>query len=133
MSLFRLGKFTSAAGIDLLWKIECNALTEEDWNCIATIVRPWLPPYGDVVGVPRGGIILASYFRPYVTQGSRHLLVVDDVWTTGKSMVQCAKDSLSIAGQLNLNRYDDWHGFVAFARGQLPASGRVRTFLQANF
>ena len=38
MNLFQLGKFTSHAGKELNWKIECDALTDADWECLAEMI-----------------------------------------------------------------------------------------------
>jgi hypothetical protein len=116
VTLFRRGEFTSAAGLELPYKIECDALDDEDWACIAYVGSKMLRPFGRVIGVPRGGLALAEAMRTYVTPGSLVPLVVDDVWTTGKSM--CAAAPVG-----------PWLGFVAFARGQLAKN--VQAFLIA--
>jgi hypothetical protein len=107
VTLFRKGEFTSAAGVPLAWKIECDALTDSDWECIAYVGSQMLRPFGRVIGVPRGGLALASAMRAYVTPGSLTPLVVDDVWTTGKSMCAAAPGC-------------PWIGYVAFTRAALP-------------
>ena len=84
MTLFETGRFTMASGQIGWWKIECDALTDDDWNTLALMARDILPPYGDVVGVPRGGLKFASALRHFATGGPR--LVADDVYTTGKSL-----------------------------------------------
>lgn len=83
MGLFQLGNFTSAAGLKLTWKIECDALTDDDWQCIAAVVGPGLD-FGEVEGVPNGGVKLAHYLKPYAT--GQGLLIAEDVLTTGNSM-----------------------------------------------
>lgn len=108
--LFQRGEFTLASGAKSSWKIECDALTDEDWQTLALMLVEVLPPFGWVEGVPRGGLPLAAALRPHVTSGP--CLIADDVWTTGGSM----------------NRYADgcaeavmgWMGAVVFARGPLP-------------
>jgi hypothetical protein len=117
-TLFRRGAFTSAAGLPLDWKIECDALTPADWECIAYVGAQMVPPFWRVLGVPRGGLPLAQAFQRHVTRGARHTLICDDVWTTGKSM-------RAVAAGL-----PDWHGFVAFARG--PLDDNVTAFLAAG-
>ena len=106
--LFKLGHFTSAAGLDLAWKIECNALDADDWACVAAVMMPALPPFHEVTGVPTGGFPLALACRSYRTENAPAILVVDDVWTTGKSM------------RAHVARFSQWVGLVAFARGELP-------------
>ena len=38
MNLFQNGDFTSHAGLPLTWKIECDAITESEWQCLAQII-----------------------------------------------------------------------------------------------
>ncbi len=89
LSLFKTCTFTSAAGLDLQWKIECNALTDEDLMTIARVAGPLLC-FGSVEGVPNGGLRLAQALEPFITEGAcgGDLLIVDDVFTTGWSMEQ---------------------------------------------
>lgn len=119
MPLFIRKNFISAAGLALTWKIECDALTPDDWHAIAAICTPRLPFFGRVVAVPKGGIFLASEFERYVSPREKRVLVVDDVWTTGTSMAK-----VGIA-------FDKWIGFVAFARGELP--DHVFAFMTTTF
>ena len=85
MNLFQLGKFTSHAGNELDWKIECDALTDEDWECLAKMISE-RTQFGHVYGIPRGGTKLAKALEKYCDPKNPIRLVVDDVWTTGKSM-----------------------------------------------
>lgn len=122
INLFKWGSFVGAGGGKLDWKIECEALTEEDWHCIACLAVSHFDRRGTnishVLPVPRGGAPLAleitKYFLP--TPPLTHPLIVDDVWTTGKSMRDVAKP------------FKTWKGFVAFARGPLPPN--VKCFMQ---
>lgn len=113
MTLFEKRDFVSAAGVPLTWRIECDALTDADWQAIADICGPKLPKFGGVLGVPRGGLALHEAMIRHMNPDSQRFLIVDDVWTTGYSMSQCAARGGLIAGV-------DWIGFVAFARGPLP-------------
>lgn len=121
MPLFELKSFGGAAGIRLPWKIECDALTDEDWETIAAIAAPKLPPFRTTVGVPTGGHKLAIALDRYSSNDGPYL-IVDDVWTTGKSM-------RAIVGSLTGGLH--WNGFVAFARGPLPPY--VRCFMRTGF
>jgi orotate phosphoribosyltransferase len=85
VSLFQLGNFTLASGAPSAWKIECDALTAEDWDCLAFLGLRIVPSFGSVVGVPRGGLPFARAMSQYVTSGPR--LIVDDVFTTGGSLL----------------------------------------------
>ena len=84
MNLFQIGDFTSHAGRELHWKIECDALTDDDWECIAKMIHERCQ---------------------YITPTNPYRLVVDDVWTTGKSMMEVMQP-----GDV---------GFVVFARERI--------------
>lgn len=101
MSLFQLGDFVSHAGVNLSWKIECDALTDADWDCLAKMISERCQ-FGSVYGIPRGGVKLQNALEKYVNPDSKTRLVVDDVYTTGKSM-----DDVMQNGDI---------GFVVFAR-----------------
>lgn len=105
MNLFQLGKFTSHAGKELNWKIECDALTDDDWECLALMIAE-RARFGSVYGIPRGGVKLQKALEKYVTPGHPIRLVVDDVFTTGKSMKEVMQSN-------DL-------GFVVFARSRIP-------------
>lgn len=113
MNLFQLGKFTSHAGNELDWKIECDALTDEDWDCLARMISERCGSFGSVYGIPRGGTKLANALEKYKNPKSIIHLVVDDVWTTGKSMREVMKP-----GDL---------GFVVFARQKIPYDPELYT------
>lgn len=109
MNLLVNQPFTTKNEMELEFKIECDALDSADLITIADIVGPKLPPFKQVLGVPSGGIRLAKAFEPYenkVHAPSLPFLIVDDVWTTGKSMT-------------NFTRYlNNWIGFVIFVRSE---------------
>lgn len=90
MSLLQLGSFTLASGINSPWKIDCDCLTESDWNTAAYLISKLVGRFGEVEGVPTGGLKLAEALKPYITKGP--LLVVDDVWTTGGSILKHLND-----------------------------------------
>lgn len=111
--LFRWGRFKGAAGYDLNWKIECDALDDKDWECIARMSRPLVPAFATASGVPRGGVRLAEIMDAYRRKDATKVLIVDDVWTTGLSMHRYALELGLKDGQ--------WHGFVVFSRSiRLP-------------
>lgn len=86
MTLFQWGKFTSHSGSPLDWKAECDALTDDDWDCLARLVADRAGAFGSAVGVPKGGLKFAEALNRHRTQGANLVLIVDDVLTTGKSM-----------------------------------------------
>lgn len=114
------GEFTAASGRKLPFKIECDGYNLEQWGVIAQACRHRLPPFCKVLGVPRGGLMLAKLLKPYVTLGSNCVLITDDVWTTGFSMRAFAEKNISYPYE--------WQGLVAFSRGQRPIN--VVAFMQ---
>lgn len=113
MNLFQLGNFISHAGNELEWKIECDALTDEDWECLAKMISD-RTQFGSVYGIPRGGVKLAAALEKYCKPNHPVRLVVDDVYTTGTSMNEVLQGN-------DL-------GFVVFARNriQFDAQNYVR-------
>ena len=105
MSLFGTGHFKLASGRESFFKIDCDALTDEDWEAIALMASKILPPFGVVEGVPRGGLKLAEAMKRYLST-SGPVLICDDVWTTGGSMEKMRDGREAI-------------GLVAFARGPI--------------
>ena len=87
MNLFQQGDFKLHSGLSSFWKIEADALTEDDWNTIAKLVGLNFR-FKAVEGVPRGGLLFAEALKPYcATRISIYpILIVDDVLTTGTSM-----------------------------------------------
>lgn len=119
MNLFQAGDFTLASGRQSKFKLECDALGPADWAGITAALLEILPPFRQVIGVPRGGLMLADCLRPFGTDDSNVFLIADDVWTTGGSMMRTAAQVRQISDE-------DWGGkleivgTVAFARGAFP-------------
>lgn len=116
-SLFQTGDFTLASGQKSAWKIECDALTADDWAALAVMLVERLPEFCGVHGVPRGGIPLMKALVPHQRIGAALPLVVDDVWTTGGSMETFIRNKRD-AGQLG----DEVLRAVVFARNPTPAA-----------
>lgn len=102
MSVFQLAKITLHSGKTSEFKIECDNLTESDWDTLAYLGSRIIGDFSEVYGVPRGGVPFAKALEKYVSdKGPR--LVVDDVLTTGGSMLEKLEECCV--------------GLVAFARG----------------
>ncbi len=120
MNLFQKVDFISHSGKPLDFKIECDALTDNDWECIAYLISKKFE-WCKVFGVPEGGNKLANalmkYSRPpSMTVAHKYYLLVDDVFTTGGSMVNERK-------RLDEEEHiwaEDVKGIVLFARGKCP-------------
>jgi len=115
--LFQLGNFVLHSGKQAQWKIECDALTGEDYEALAWIVaNEWKLKYNGVKEIERGGRPFAEKLRQYQqnwTKGVNTVLIVDDVLTTGRSMDEMY-ESLRDAKNIRLM------GVVIFARGKCP-------------
>lgn len=106
MNLFQRGNFTLHSGATRDWKIECDALSIGDWDCIARMLSRLLSPFSTAIGIPRGGIPLARALERYASFGKP--LLVDDVLTTGASL------------EKGLHLYPGANGAVVFACGPVP-------------
>lgn len=113
MNLFVDGKFKSHAGQELLWKIECDALSASDWDCIAKMVADKFK-FREVHGIPDGGLMFARALKKYEVQFSRRILIVDDVYTTGQSMNEKLAEMGRKENGLGIS------GIVLFARNDTP-------------
>ena len=111
-NLFQYKKFTLHSGGIAHFKIECDAITKEDYETLAKIVSKKIK-FKDVHGVPRGGIPFENALKKYTSNDNNNLLIVDDVLTTGGSMEEA---KLKFQNQ----NYDQIFGIVVFARGDSP-------------
>ena len=96
-NLFTACDFISHAGLPLNWKIECDAIRPEEWDCLAQMIMDYQHiPFKWVEGIPRGGMSLASALQKYADPNADDIgLVVDDVWTTGTSFRDYIKENHS--------------------------------------
>ena len=120
MSLFNLGDFTLHGGSKSKWKIDCDALTDDDINTLAHIIHKLVGPFRTVEGIPTGGLRLAKALEPLAGSvgglGRNIHLIVDDVLTTGGSMERARQKHM---GQGPAGR-PGVMGAVIFARGKSP-------------
>ena len=87
MALFVDEDFISHAGLQLGWKIEMDALYENDWRCLAKMILEYeTRSFRKAVGIPRGGKRLGDILNESATGNPDDpVLIVDDVYTTGTS------------------------------------------------
>jgi orotate phosphoribosyltransferase len=109
VTIFWLGRFTLHSGAESKFKIDCDALTEQDLEALAWVLAEKLPPFLRVEGVPSGGLELARELERYCDENAKLTLIVDDVLTTGASMEE------------QRNGRSDVIGCVIFARGECPS------------
>ena len=95
IKLFQIGDFISHAVLKLPWKIECDALSKDEWRALALMIMDYQErPFSKAVGIPRGGIPLAEALDEYSTRSiDDPVLVADDVYTTGTSFRQFVSEN----------------------------------------
>ena len=126
MNLFQMGNFTLHSGKESRWKIDCDALTDADYETLAWIVaKERKIKFGLVTHVGAkvnyGGKLANSYkfkcgLRQYETRALQDsILIVDDVLTTGYSINEEKRLCKHIYGNCKIK------GVVIFARGKCPS------------
>lgn len=123
--LLQTGNFVLHSGIKSKFKIDCDALTDEDIETIATIIAEKLE-FSHVVGIPNGGLRLAKVLEKY-KENIGAVLIVDDVLTTGNSMIEQYKKEKAN------NKGKDIVGIVMLARGECPFWVTPISELNVNF
>ena len=114
IELFQKIDFKSHSGLDLTWKIEMDALTPNEWECIAHMIMEHTPPFREAVGIPRGGNILGTLMNKHGTgQRQDPICIVDDVLTTGGSMEEFRR-------KRQWRNPTEYIGWVVFARSKPP-------------
>ena len=112
--LFQSVDFKSHSGLELTWKIECDALSDPEWFTISQMIMEITPSFKAAIGIPRGGTKLGSLLNQYGT-GKREdpICIVDDVLTTGESMKE-------FKTKRTWRNPTDYIGWVVFARTNTP-------------
>lgn len=104
MNLFNSGEFTLNSGRKSFFKVDCDALTDEDIECLARLIKDNLPLFAWVEGVPTGGLRFAEALKPLCEPDSTTIgLIVDDVLSTGNSMEK-QRDGRPAMGVVIFNR-----------------------------
>ena len=120
MDLFQSVNFKSHSGLNLTWKIEMDALSEQDWFTIKKMIMEITPPFREAVGIPRGGVKLGDLLNEHATgKEGDPICIVDDVLTTGGSM-----EYFLTQYQRNRRPFTAI-GWVVFARTQCPPWGKA--------
>src|SRR5438874_1309667 len=115
MTLFNTGSHTLSSGKHSFFKIDCDCLSEEDWNSIALMLIHKLPPFREAEGVYEGGLKLARYLNEFnndnIAKAKREthpLLIVDDVLTTGSSMNKARQKHIDALPPGTLTEAGSW-------------------------
>jgi hypothetical protein len=115
-NLFRSGdtSFKLHSGGVSSFKIDCAALTQNDWKTLAEMISWRCRYFKSCTGIKRGMDALAIELQKfaYTTPSGYPRLFVDDVWTTGASILAHMKP-----GDI---------GWVVFARNPIPPEIPVR-------
>ena len=112
--LFQSVDFKSHSGLELKWKIECDALSDPEWFTISQMIMEIIPPFKEAIGIPRGGTKLGNLLNQYGTRKKEDpILLVDDVLTTGESMKE-------FKTKRTWRNPADYIGWVVFARTKTP-------------
>jgi len=87
MDLFQEVDIIGHAGGRLTWKIECDAISDAEWEVLAKqILHYERRPFRVAIGIPSGATKLGDILNRYASGQPQHpVLVVDDVYTTGTS------------------------------------------------
>ena len=111
-NLFKTESFVSHAGLNLNWKIECDALSDPEWFTISQMIMEVSQPFREAIGIPRGGVKLGNLLNQHGTKKEEDpICIIDDVLTTGGSMIEYAETEF---------KNENVIGWVVFARTQLP-------------
>ena len=112
--LFKSVDFKSHSGLELKWKIECDALSDPEWFTISQMIMEITSPFKEAIGIPRGGTKLGNLLNQYGTGKKEDpILLVDDVLTTGESMKE-------FKTKRTWRNPADYIGWVVFARTKPP-------------
>ena len=112
--LFQSVDFKSHSGLELKWKIECDALSDPEWFTISQMIMEISVPFKEAIGIPRGGTKLGNLLNQYRTGKKEDpILLVDDVLTTGESMKE-------FKTKRTWRNPADYIGWVVFARTKTP-------------
>lgn len=101
MGLFQRGDFTFSSGTRSPIKFEFDQASDEDIEFFALIGAHQVCDFGTVIPAPKGksgspvdnAKRLADALRKYARNNGVPL-IVDDVWTTGKSMEACRIENM---------------------------------------
>jgi hypothetical protein len=112
--LFQKMDLVSHSGLYLDFKIDCDALRTQDWDCLSYLVSQRFK-FQYVHGIPGGGINFERSLRQYRSRDGLYL-IADDVLTTGKTMEEHRNFMMKWL-EITTN---DIVGIVVFSRIETP-------------
>lgn len=124
MSLFEQGDFKLHSGDESWWRLNCDALTDEDIAVIARLLFHKLPPFMGVTCPAShegsAAIRLVDALGQYLMPDTWNILIVDDVLTTGSSMLELKQGYIDFSNRTPTSFPMKFIGAVIFARGPCP-------------
>ena len=84
--LFVNTKFTSSAGLELLWKVECDTMEPGDWECLADRVAERFT-FQIVQGVPKGKPTGKDNGEAFAKACRAHATDDGDRWAVSRSFL----------------------------------------------
>jgi hypothetical protein len=121
MALFQKGDFDLYSGRLSDWGINCDAFTDDDWDCVANLIMERYPNFSEV----HGPDYLEERLSKHVSHGG--ILIVDDVYFEPTSFEIQRTYWRTRQRTMNL----DIQGFVVFAKIPLPRW--IRALWQLDF
>lgn len=125
MNLLQLEKITLHSGKISDFKIECDSLTETDWDTLAYLGSRIVGSFSSVSGVPKGGIPFAKAMEKYIGDLGPHL-VVDDVLTTGGSILKAVYNHKGSIGLVVFARGRAWPIMAIFYMNEAAEDAREK-------
>lgn len=127
-ALIKIGHFELHSGQKTKWKIDCDGLDSDSLYALANMANALVGEFGHVKAIPDGGERLAAYMSQYSTLGCRTMLIIDDVMTTGASMMKRRQQLRDDGNQAKIK------GLVIFDRipGGKGAMGWVTSLFHCN-
>lgn len=119
ITLFRTGNFILHSGERSNFKIDCDALTQDDYKSLAVLIASKFIfhfAYAVAGGTNPSAKLVDELNRQCLSSETNMMLLVDDVLTTGRSMEE-AKDNLMYDLELTESQIQ---GIVIFSRMKIP-------------
>lgn len=115
-AFFRWGSYRSASGQQLRFKLECDELLPDDWECITELINERVQ-FKRVFGVPTGGFKIQRVLRKFEQpKKDLRILIIDDIYTTGGSIATYRE---WLSKHIGVHNMDNYVGGVLFKRNEI--------------